>query len=296
MRPEISVTVSGLGFLYPEDLAGVVELAALADEHGVDQLMIPDHVLMGPHPERYPYGPFPLPPEEPWLEPLTTLAAMAATSERVRLGTGILITPLRPAALLAKTVATLDVLARGRLDLGVGVGWQAEEYDAQGLVFEERWRHFEDGLRACRALWADAPASFRSASVEFEQAYSLPRPAQPGGPPIWFGTALGPYNLRRIAELGAGWMPMDSSEAAVREGIARLQEAFDAAGRSFEGFGVRAHVPVVMDGRRVDLPATLAGIPSLVEAGATSISFGLARFVRNRAEIPDFFAQLGASG
>ncbi|MCG8589778.1 MAG: TIGR03619 family F420-dependent LLM class oxidoreductase, partial [Proteobacteria bacterium] len=253
MRPEISVTVSGLGFLYPDDLAGVVELAELADAHGVDQLMIPDHVLMGPHPEKYPYGPFPLPPEEPWLEPLVALAAMAGASERVRLGTGVLITPLRPPALLAKMVATLDVLSRGRLDLGVGVGWQAEEYAAEGIDFEARWRLFEEGLRACKVLWRDAPAAFRGEHVAFESVYSLPRPAQEGGPPIWFGTGLGPHNLRRIVELADGWMPMDSSPASLTAGIERLRAAFSDAGRSFEGFGVRAHTPAVFEGRRVDL-------------------------------------------
>jgi alkanesulfonate monooxygenase SsuD/methylene tetrahydromethanopterin reductase-like flavin-dependent oxidoreductase (luciferase family) len=207
----------------------------------------------------------------------------------------VLITPLRPPALLAKTLATLDVLSRGRLEVGVGTGWQKEEYDASGLDFGKRWQLFEDGLRACRALWRDAPAAFESPTLSFHDVWCLPRPAQAGGPPLWFGTALGPVNLRRIAELAAGWMPMDSRPEALREGIAKISEAFAAAGRPFAGFGVRAHAPYVRRAdKTVDLEATLAGIPALVGAGATSISFALAQLVRGRDEIPQLFARLGS--
>jgi probable F420-dependent oxidoreductase len=291
----VSITVSAVGHLYGEDLAALVNLARIADAAGIDQLVVPDHVVMGPRLEKYPYGRFPLPLEDPWPEPLTLLAAMASASSRVRLGTGVLITPLRPAALLAKTLATLDVLSRGRLDVGVGTGWQAEEYAAEGLDFERRWQLFDDGLRACRVLWRDAPAAFESPSLSFRDVWCLPRPLQPGGPPLWFGVALGPKNLARIAELGSGWMPMDSRPEVLREGVAKLHEALRAAGRSFEGFGVRAHLPVVRRAdRSLDLDATLAGAPALLEAGATSLSLALAQIARERNEIPALFERIGA--
>ena len=86
-------------------------------------------------------------------------------------------------------LATLDVVSNGRVDLGVGVGWQPEEFAACGVPFEERWSRLDDGLRACRALWGEAPASFTSKSVSFERIWSLPRPVQPNGIPIWFGVA-----------------------------------------------------------------------------------------------------------
>jgi probable F420-dependent oxidoreductase len=294
-RVSRSITVSAVGHLYGDDLAGLVELARIADDTGIDQLVIPDHVVMGPHLENYPYGRFPLPLEEPWPEPLTVLAAMAGASSRVRFGTGVLITPLRPAVLLAKALATLDVLSRGRLEVGVGTGWQKEEYDAEGLDFARRWQLFEDGLRACKVLWRDAPAAFASPTVSFREIWCLPRPAQPGGPPLWFGVALGPRNLARIAELGAGWMPMDSRPEALREGIAKLRDAFLAAGRSFEGFGVRAHVDYVRRAdKSLDLDATLASISARAEAGATSVSLALAQIVRTRAEIPKVFERIGA--
>jgi probable F420-dependent oxidoreductase len=220
---------------------------------------------------------------------------MAGASSRVRFGTGVLITPLRPAVLLAKTLATLDVLSRGRLEVGVGTGWQAEEYQAEGLDFAKRWQLFDDGLRACRVLWRDAPAAFESPTLSFREIWCLPRPVQPGGPPLWFGVGLGPKNLARIAELGAGWMPMDSRPEALRAGIAKLREAFRAAGRPFEGFGVRAHAGYVRRAdKSLDLDATLASIPALVEAGATSISIALAQIARRRDEIPKLFERIGA--
>jgi probable F420-dependent oxidoreductase len=293
-RLALSITVSGLGRLFGGDLAGLVDVARIADDLGIDQIAIPDHVAMGPRTDRYPYGPFPLPLAEPWLEPMTALAAMAGATRRIRLATGVLIAPLRPAALLAKTAATLDVLSNGRFDLGVGVGWQEEEYVASGVPFAARWRLLDDALRACRALWREAPASFRSESVSFDEIWSIPRPVRPGGVPIWFGLALGPRNVARIVELGAGWMPMDSSPDAIRAGVARLREAFANAGRDFSGFGVRAHAPVALAGerRRPDLERTLEGLPALAEAGATVASFALGAFAASRAEIRPFLERL----
>ena len=101
----LSVTISGLARLFGDDLGAVVDVARMADDLGVDQLVLPDHVAIGPRLDRYPYGAkFPYPAEEPWLEPLTALAAIAGATSRVRLGTGVLIAPLRPVLLLAKTV------------------------------------------------------------------------------------------------------------------------------------------------------------------------------------------------
>jgi len=291
---DTSVTLAGLRRLFRADLAGLLEVAQLADRFGVGQLVMPDHVAIGPRTDRYPYGRFPLPPGEPWLEPLTTLSVMAGATRRIRLGTGVLIAPLRPAALLAKVAASLDVLSGGRLDLGVGVGWQAEEYAACGVPFEQRWSRLDDTLRACRCLWRTAPASFHSPSVAFEELWSLPHPVQPGGIPLWFGVGLTRRNLERIVELGSGWMPMDSSADFIRQGVERLRTAFAAAGRPFEGFGIRAHAPLETDARgRPDLDATLARLPELEAAGATLVSFSLPHWVRSRDEIPPFLERLG---
>jgi alkanesulfonate monooxygenase SsuD/methylene tetrahydromethanopterin reductase-like flavin-dependent oxidoreductase (luciferase family) len=133
----LSVTISNLHRSFGPDLRWMVDLARVADESGIDQIALSDHVLMGERTDRYPYGTFPFAPDEPWMEPLTTLAAIASVTRRVRLATGILIAPLRPPPLLAKTIATLDVLSNGRVDFGVGVGWQREEYEASSVPFED---------------------------------------------------------------------------------------------------------------------------------------------------------------
>ncbi len=137
--PTLTVGLPNFGAFYARDeWHRFVDLARAADGAGVDRVVVVDHVVMGPNTDAYNWGKFPTPPDAPWLEPMTVLAAMAAATTRVRLATGILIAPLRPAVLLAKQAATLDVLSQGRLDLGVGTGWQREEYDAEGLDFAAR--------------------------------------------------------------------------------------------------------------------------------------------------------------
>jgi len=292
----ISITLSGLSRLFADDLAAVVAAAAAADEAGIDQIAVPDHLAIGPHLERYPYGAFPLPPEEPWLEPLTLLAAIAGATRRIRLATAVLVAPLRPALLLAKTAATLDVLSGGRLDLGVGLGWHREEFAASGVPFSARAARLDDQLRACRALWTGEPVSFRSETVAFAELRSVPRPLQPGGPPIWFGMAATPRNAARIAALGTGWMPVGLEREAIARGVEGLRRAFAAAGRDPAELGVRANVPVARDARgRPDLEATLAELPRLRAAGVTVAAFALARFARRREELAPLFARLAAA-
>jgi probable F420-dependent oxidoreductase len=289
----VSITLSGLARIYGERLGAVVELASAAEAAGIDQIAVPDHLAIGPRTDKYPYGRFPLPADEPWLEPLTLLAAMAGATRRIRLATGVLIAPLRPALLLAKTAATLDVLSGGRLDLGVGLGWQREEFEANGTPFAQRGARLEDQLRACRALWSGGPVSFRSETVSFDELRCLPIPLQPGGPPLWLGVAANERNAARMAELGAGWLPMESEPAAIARGVATLRRAFAAAGRDPETLGVRANVPVANDAAgRPDLDATLAALPRLRDAGVSIAGFALARFVRSQAEIPGFLARL----
>lgn len=293
--PALSVTIAGIGALLGDDLARIVEVARLADEAGVDQIVLPDHLAIGPRTDRYPYGRMPLPPDEPWLEPLTVLAAMAAATGRVRLGTGIAIVPLRRALVLAKTAATVDVLSRGRLDLGVGVGWQEEEFQAAGVPFAERWSLLDDGLRACRALWSEAPASFSSPSLAFENVRCLPHPLQEGGIPLWFGVAPTPRNARRIAELGCGWLPMTSDAEELRAGRETIAAAFADAGRDPADLRVRTNAPLARDASgRPDLEATLAGAAEFAEAAEVDVvAFALPAFARRFEEVAPFFERLG---
>jgi probable F420-dependent oxidoreductase len=278
------------------DPQALVEIGRQVEAAGLDGVVISDHVLMGNRTDRYQWGPFPFPSEAPWLEPLTVLTAMAAVTERIVLTTGVLIVPLRPASLLAKTVATIDLLSGGRLELGVGTGWQPEEFTAQNLDPEKRGELLTDFMAACRALWTDAPASFSSPSVAFEEVWSEPRPLRPGGPAILFSGTLTARNVRRIVQLGDGWIPiMGATFDDIASGVEHLRGALADAGRDPGALQVRAPLPVARDGDgRPDLAATLAGAGPLEQAGVTEVSVPTALAAKDLAGLPDGLAELAA--
>jgi alkanesulfonate monooxygenase SsuD/methylene tetrahydromethanopterin reductase-like flavin-dependent oxidoreductase (luciferase family) len=204
----------------------------------------------------------------------------------------VLIAPLRPAALLAKICATLDALAPGRIELGIGVGWQREEYEAQGLDFERRWSLLDDGVRAMQLLWHEAPASFRSSTVSFERVWSTPQPAAKGIP-LWFGVKPTARQAQRIAELGAGWIPISDSADYVREGVALIRAAFERAGRDPASLQVRAHVPIHYGaGGRGDLERSIGEIPQLRAAGVTVFEFEHHPYIRAPEDLGPFYARL----
>jgi probable F420-dependent oxidoreductase len=298
VSPGVSITISGLSRLFGDDLRGVIDVARVADDAGIDQLVLPDHLAIGPRTDRYPFGTFPYPPSEPWLEPLTTLAAIAGATERVRLATGVLIAPLRPALLLAKTAATLDVLAHGRLDLGVGTGWQREEFTDPGQPFRGRAARLDDTVGACQALWTQPPpVSFRSPTVAFDDLWCEPRPHQPGGIPIWFGGGPTDATAQRIATLGAGWLPVGVMPfEELTGGIDRIRAAYRVAGRDPADLGVRAGIPVVTnDDGRIDLARTLRDVTRLAEAGVSLVSLALGRFLADRDDIAPFLHGVAAA-
>jgi probable F420-dependent oxidoreductase len=215
-------------------------------------------------------------PDGHWLEPLTVLTAVATQTDRVRLGTYILLAALRRPAVLAKQAATIDVLSHGRLDLGVGVGWQAEEYEAAGLDFAARGRLLDHTLEVCRTLWRDQRASYSSDELRFDAIHAMPKPAQPGGVPVWVsGRCNGPV-ARRLARFGSGWIPWGDDAADPVRSVPRMRQAVDRAGGDGSAFAVLAPLPVrrASDGTP-DLAATMERLPALVEAGVTDVLAGL---------------------
>jgi alkanesulfonate monooxygenase SsuD/methylene tetrahydromethanopterin reductase-like flavin-dependent oxidoreductase (luciferase family) len=195
--------------------------------------------------------------------------------------------------LLAKIAATLDVVSGGRLELGVGTGWQREEYEASGIPFARRTARMVDQLRACRVLWRDAPASFDSETVRFEGIWSNPKPLQ-SPLPLWFGVAPTEANARRIAELGQGWIPIYPDPAFIRSGVDLVRRAFEQARRDPAELRVRATTPVSYGPNRIgDLDAALAAIDAARAAGATDIEFMGASFVRRAEQLPAFLERIG---
>jgi probable F420-dependent oxidoreductase len=295
IRPTLTVGLANYGSLYPpHEWHRFVDLARAAEDAGVDRIVVVDHVVMGPHTENYAWGKFPVPPEAPWFEPLIVLAAIASATSRVRLATGILIAPLRPAALLAKQAATLDVLSRGRLDLGVGTGWQREEYDAEGIDFARRGAMLSDTLAACKVLWRDTPAALDTPTISFRDVYCEPKPLQPGGVPLWIGGSLHARNLERVVKWGDAWIPiMGASLDDIAAGARRIAAAWRAAGRDPASLQVQAPLRIERgDDGRPDIGRSMATIPELVAAGATDVHVTLRAFSGDPAEAPAVFADI----
>lgn len=273
MAPRTAISIYGIENLFGGDFRRVVDVVRRADELGIDQMVMTDHVVMGERTDRYPYGPFPTKTDYPWYEPFVALSVFAAVTRRIRLSTSVLIAPLRPAPLLAKQAATLDVLSSGRLDLGVGTGWQREEYQASGIPFERRGLRMAEQLRACRALWRGGRTSFRGETLAFEDVTCHPTPVQPGGVPLWFGLAPTDANCALVAELGAGWIPISQDPDVIGDGVAKLRAAFARAGRDPGELSVRAHLAAhAGPSGALDLEASLAaGLDPLLEAGVTHV-------------------------
>lgn len=289
---KIAISIFGLQNWFGGDFAAVLDVVRIADRKGVDQVNVVDHVIMSEETDKYPYGKFPVAPSAPWYEPLTVLAAVAGATEKIRLSTGIVISPLRPAVLLAKQLATLDVISRGRIEIGLGTGWQRQEYDACGVPWERRFARMWEQVRVCKELWSKAPASFEGEIVSFKQLYSTPFPLQKHVA-LWFGVEPTPRNVERIAELGDGWLPMERDPEKLKAPIAALQAAFKARGRDPKSLTVRTGLrPVFRADRSVDLDATLAQVPAVIAAGVNIIDFMPAVYCKGPKEVGSFFERI----
>jgi probable F420-dependent oxidoreductase len=288
VRPTLSLQLANFGQPGDEGLIDALLMQArVADEVGVDRVVVVDHVVMGENIESYDGGTFPTPPDGLWPEPMTLLTAIAATTQRVRLATGILIAPLRRPATLAKAAATLDVVSRGRLDLGVGVGWQREEYEANGIAFDGRGDALDRTLEICRRLWQPGPAAFADGDLAFDRVWCEPRPVQPGGVPLWISGRIHARTLRRIARYGDGWIPWGDYRRDVTSGMGPIREALAEAGRDPAGFQVRGGLRLVVDGNgAVDAEQTVAPMPELFAAGVTDFVLGAA-LPRDRSAMVD---------
>lgn len=296
--PPLTVGLPNYGsYLGDRPWRTLLELAAAVEAAGLDGVSVVDHVVMGSRVYRYPYGRFPGGPQAAWLEPLTVLAAVGAVTERVELATAVLVAPLRPAALLAKTAATVDQVSGGRLVLGVGTGWQEEEYRALGADWERRHQVLDDQLAACSALWAGGPVDLHTATVSLDGIHCHPRPVRSGGVPVWIGGRLTGRNLTRVVRWGSGWIPapVDGPDD-VADGVRRLRTALADAGRDPSSVRVRVTPEAVRDGAgRVDVAASLAGAAGLLAAGGTDLFVSLMGWCPDPARAPDFLQDLAAA-
>jgi probable F420-dependent oxidoreductase len=217
---------------------GVVDLALEAEARGFESLYLPEHTHI-PTSRRTPppSGDAELPEEyRRTVDPFVALAGAAAATETIRLGTGICLVAQREPIVTAKAVATLDALADGRFDFGVGFGWNADEIENHGVGMEERRAVAREHVLAMQELWRNDEASFSGAHVQLTESWSWPEPVQPGGPPVLVGGAAGPKLFAHVAEYADGWIPIGG--AGLTEAIPRLRDVVADAGRDPAGLRI----------------------------------------------------------
>jgi probable F420-dependent oxidoreductase len=293
-----------VGAIFPQtecgtDVQAIAAFVRAVESMGYDHLFVADHVLgadpkFHSHPSLATYS-----HEAPVHEALTLMAYLAAITSRMTLATGILILPQRQTALVAKQAAQLDVLSGGRLRLGIGVGWNAVEFEALNETFENRGRRSAEQVAVLRALWTEQVVDFRGEFHRISHAGLNPMPIQ-RPIPIWFGVGSRDHPvppdtaLRRIARLADGWSPNFAPDARGATLVARVHEYAREAGRD------PAHLP--LEGRiriggqapdawakQVEEWRALGATHLIVEARGSKLSFpdghldALGRF---RATIP----------
>jgi probable F420-dependent oxidoreductase len=231
----MKIGLSAIGFGTLAAPALIRTVVTNAERLNFSTIWAPEHVvLLDRHTSRYPYstasgGEFLAPADIAINDPLPTLTFAAACTSRIRLATGICLVPEHNPLVLAKTVATVDYLSGGRMILGVGIGWLAEEFQALGIPFERRAHRTREYIEAMRRLWCDDHSSYRGEFVQFENVRSYPKPVQPKLP-VWFGGESGPA-LRRVAEYGDGWFGLNVSPQEAASKIRRIEQLLGENGR-----------------------------------------------------------------
>jgi probable F420-dependent oxidoreductase len=222
----------------PETAVG---LARLAEELGFESLWTVEHVVVPTgYASPYPYSPdgkMPGGDQVAIADPLIWLAYVAAATKQIRLGTGILILPQRNPLVLAKEVATLDRLSGGRVDLGIGVGWLREEFDALGIPFERRGARTDEYVDVMRRLWREPSTAFSGEFTEFAELNSYPKPAGGNGVPIHIG-GHSDAAARRAGRLGDGFFPGRGVGNGLEDLLATMRTAAKEAGRDADAIEI----------------------------------------------------------
>jgi probable F420-dependent oxidoreductase len=252
--------------MFPTDYAiRPDDLARAAEDRGFESFWVPEHTHI-PASRKSPWpGGGPL-PKEYWHshDPFVGLAMAAAVTKKIKLGTGICLVIERDPITLAKEVASLDFLSRGRFLFGIGGGWNAEEMEHHGTAFKTRWHVLRERILAMKELWTKEEAEFHGTHVKFEKSWAYPKPVQKPHPPILMG-GDGPTTIDRVLEFCDGWMPIAARMANGAEKIATLQRRAKEMGRG--PIPVTAFMPkpdrAVLDGlEAAGCERVVLGLPS----------------------------------
>ena len=224
---EISVVFPSV--MYREGSDGVRRLIRGIEDIGFDELDMFDHVVMG-YPTETRRAPF-YDPKMPIMEAFSVLSFAAAITDRIKLGTGVLVLPQRQIALVAKQASSIDTLSDGRLRLGVGSGWQRSEYEALDENYDSRGKRMGEAIELLRKYWSEEHVNFSGEHYEVDEIAMEPKPPQGGNIPIWVGGTKVPA-LRRAAVLSDGWMAMTApGDPPIEDNIKIFQDLVADAGR-----------------------------------------------------------------
>jgi probable F420-dependent oxidoreductase len=281
MAIEFGWSLTGRGLLAGRE--AITTLARRAEALGFDSIWVTDRLCIPVRPTgEYPYsesGAFPLGPDEPWLEALTAVTYLATVTERIHVGTSVLVVPYRNPLHTARALATADYLSGGRLVLGAGIGWWREEFEAVGVPFADRAARTVEALRLMKAAWTG-----ERVTVNGVEAGGL-RPHPAGPLPIWIG-GHSEAALRRVVAVADGWHPLglrppvrlDPPELAAK--VRRLRELAAEAGRDPAGITISFKAPVRLAGGPGEGRAPLAGSAAEVAADLRAyVAAGVQHFV-----------------
>ena len=244
------------------------EIARAAEDRGFESIFFVEHTHI-PASRRTPY---PLGGELPreyshTMDLFVALTMAAAATRKINVGSGICLVIEHDPIVLAKQVASLDVICKGRFFLGVGAGWNAEEMENHGSRLKTRWPITRDRVLAMKRIWSDAEAEFHGRFVNFDPVWSWPKPVQTGGPPVLLGSAS-PKSIERLMDFCDGWYAPDlvSDPAYYARGITTLREWASRNGRQLEGVHLSIQLGVVENAERAK---------RLLDAGFTHLLFSI---------------------
>jgi probable F420-dependent oxidoreductase len=223
----------GVNMTISSQSIAVTDLAKKAEALGFESLWLPEHpVIPVRTTSRYggsADGSIPAFMSD-MADPFIGLAQVAAVTTKIRLGTGICLVPERNPLMLAKVIATLDHVSKGRFIFGIGAGWLREETEIMGGNFEHRWGQTREAILAMKALWTQDEAEYHGKFYDFPPVRSFPKPAQKPHPPVLLGGSARNV-FQRVVAWGDGWMPVRATPDDIKNGRASLDELATAAGR-----------------------------------------------------------------
>jgi len=282
-----------IGISFPQttigtDVALIHDYVQAVEGAGYDHITALDHVL-GAHPDRFtePLDGFTTPPythESVIHEVFALFGYFAAITRRLELATSILVLPQRQAQLVAKQAAAIDVLSRGRLRLGVGIGWNYAEFQGMGVDFRTRARRFEEQIEVLRRLWNEPLVTFEGRWHTLDRLSINPRPVR-SSIPIWIGCGAADPLLQRVARLADGWMPRQTGRTndEFSSVLERLRGFAAGAGRAPDAIGIDVRISASLDQPQ----AWLQRAADMQTLGVTHITLSASRDTRTPAELVD---------